>query len=191
MIGYALCGSFCTFERSISVLEGLVKSGYEVQPIMSETAYLTDTRFGKAEDFVERIEKICTRKIIHTVKDAEPLGPSMKLDALVISPCTGNTLAKIAAGITDTSVTMAAKAHLRCDRPLLLAFASNDGLSQNLQNIGRLITRRSVAFVPMVQDDPEKKPHSLVAKIEDVPRCLERLLRGEGQKRPLFLLKEP
>ncbi len=186
MIGYALCGSFCTFSRSLAVIEELVSSGKEIQPIMSETAYSTDTRFGSAADFRARIESLTGRRIIHTVRDAEPIGPSVPLEALIISPCTGNTLAKLASGITDTAVTMAAKAHLRSDRPLLIALATNDGLSQNLSNIGRLITRKSIAFVPMVQDDPIKKPHSLVARIESVPHCLELLLSGE-QMRPVFL----
>ncbi len=187
MIGYALCGSFCTFKRSVSVLSELADRGYEIQPIMSETAYSTDTRFGRAEDIVKMIESITGREIIHSIRDSEPLGPAQPLDALVISPCTGNTLAKIASGITDTAVTMAAKAHLRCDRPLLIALATNDGLSGNLSNIGKLITRRSVSFVPMVQDDPEKKPHSVVASIEEVPLCLEMLMKNGGQKLPLFL----
>ncbi len=187
MIGYALCGSFCTFKRSLKVLRELVTSGKDVQVIMSETAYSTDTRFGPAEGFIKEIETLTGRKIIHTVEAAEPLGPAVPLEALVISPCTGNTLAKIASGITDTAVTMAAKAHMRCDRPLLIALCTNDGLSQNLSNIGRLITRRSIAFVPMRQDDPVKKPHSLVAGIEEVPECLELLLGSLEQKRPLFL----
>ena len=185
MIGYAFCGSFCTFSRSVSVLRAIAAER-EVQPIMSETAYLTDTRFGKAEDFVKEIEEICGRKIIHRVKDAEPLGPNIPLEALIIAPCTGNTLAKLSLGITDTAVTMAAKAHLRCDRPLLIALCTNDGLSQNLASISRLLTRKSVAFVPMVQDDPKRKPHSLVAKIEKTSECLQLLLKGE-QMRPLFL----
>ncbi len=187
MIGYAFCGSFCTFSKSIAVMERLAESGYDIQPIMSENAYSTDTRFGNSADIVRKIESITGKEIIHTVKDSEPLGPSVPLEALVIAPCTGNTLAKIASGITDTAVTMAAKAHLRCDRPLLIALATNDGLSQNLANIGRIITRRSVAFVPLVQDSPKKKPHSLVARLEALPECLELLLTSGEQMRPLFL----
>jgi dipicolinate synthase subunit B len=186
MIGYAFCGSFCTLSRSVRVLEELVKIGYEILPIMSETAYSTDTRFGKAESFIKEIEEICSRRIVHTVEGAEPLGPRIPLVALVIAPCTGNTLAKIASGITDTAVTMAAKAHLRRDRPLLIALSSNDAMSQNLSNLGRLITHRSVYFVPLVQDDPENKPHSLVAKIEKIPECI-RLMEDSRQARPLFL----
>lgn len=160
--------------------------GYSVVPIMSERAYSTDTRFFAASDFASRIRELTGRDIIHTVRDAEPLGPKEPLDVLVISPCTGNTLAKLAGGITDTAVTMAAKAHLRQDRPLVIALASNDALSQNLGSLSRLITRRSVYFVPMRQDDPKGKPHSLVAEIELVPECVALALRGE-QKRPLFL----
>ena len=185
MIGYAFSASFCTFERSFSALRRLVESGFEVQPIMSENAFSTDTRFAKAAEFVTRVEHLTGKTVIHTVTDAEPLGPKMPLDALVIAPCTGNTLAKIANGITDTAVTMAAKAHLRRDRRLLIALATNDGMSQNLKNIGTLITRRSVYFVPMLQDDPTGKPHSLVAEMELIPDALSAALRGE-QLRPLF-----
>jgi dipicolinate synthase subunit B len=185
MIGYAMCGSFCTHERSFKVLKALVELGYEVQPILSECAYTTDTRFGKARELSERMEALCGREIIHTVESAEPLGPKKPLDALVIAPCTGNTLAKLAGGITDTSVTMAAKAHLRCDRTLLIALASNDAMSQNLGNIGKLITRRRVFFVPMKQDDPLGKPHSLVAELELIPEALSLALEGK-EIRPLF-----
>lgn len=160
--------------------------GYSVVPIMSERAYSTDTRFFAAADFCDRVRALCGCDIIHTVMDAEPLGPKDPLDILVIAPCTGNTLAKLARGITDTAVTMAAKAHLRQDRPLLIALASNDALSQNLGSLSRLITRRSVYFVPMKQDDPKGKPHSLVAEIELVPDCVEAAFRGE-QLRPLFV----
>ena len=188
MLGYALCGSFCTLSHSLKILERLVSEGREVQPIMSEVAYSTDTRFGTAKSFAERIESITGREIIHTVKDAEPLGPKTPLEALIIAPCTGNTLAKISSGITDTAVTMAAKAHLRCDRPLLIALCTNDGLSQNLMSISRLLTRRSVSFVPMRQDDPIGKPHSLVASLELLSECLTLCKRGE-QMRPIFLEK--
>ena len=186
MLGYAICASFCTFSRSLSVLEKLVLCGYEIQPIVSERAYSRDTRFFRAADFVRRVEEITGRKIIHTVEDAEPLGPKIPLDGLIIAPCTGNTLAKIANGITDTAVTMAAKAHLRCDRPLLIALATNDALSQNLSNIGRIITRKSVYFVPMRQDDPKGKPYSLVADMERIPEALAAMDKGT-QLRPIFL----
>ena len=186
MIGYAICGSFCTFRKSLDALSDLIDAGYEVQPIMSERAYSTDTRFFKAEDFKKEVYALTKRSIIHTVEAAEPLGPKTPLDALVIAPCTGNTLAKIARGITDSAVTMAAKAHLRCDRPLLIALASNDAMSQNLGNIASLITRRGVYFVPMRQDDPTGKPHSLVADMKRVPEAFLSAIRGE-QIRPVFV----
>ena len=186
MIGYAICGSFCNFSASLLALEGLVRNGYEIQPIMSERAYSTDTRFWLASEFSTRVEELCQRPIIHSIAYAEPLGPKNPLDALIISPCTGNTLAKMANGITDTAVTMAAKAHLRQDRPLLIALATNDGLSQNLSNIGRLLTRKSVYFLPMKQDDPEGKPHSLVADFSLLPKALSSMAEGR-QLRPLFL----
>lgn len=186
MIGYAFCGSFCSFSSSLAALERLVLSGEEIQPIFSERAYSTDTRFWLATEFVSRVQSLCQREIIHTVVDAEPLGPKRPLDALIISPCTGNTLAKLAHGITDSAVTMAAKAHLRQDRPLLIALASNDAMSQNLSNVGALLSRKSVFFVPMRQDDPEKKPHSLVADFSRIPESLTAMREGK-QLRPLFL----
>ena len=186
MIGYAITASFCTHKASLESLRKLCIAGYDIQPIMSENAYSIDTRFGTAADLVMQVEQLCERKIIHTVKDAEPLGPKTPLDALVIAPCTGNTLAKIANGITDTAVTMAAKAHLRRDKTLIIALASNDAMSQNLGNVAKMITRKSVFFVRMKQDDPTGKPHSLVAEMSEVPEALERALRGE-QMRPLFL----
>lgn len=178
MIGYAFCGSFCTFSRSFEVLQSLVLKGFDVQPIMSEAAYSTDTRFWRADEFRERVEAICSRKIIHTITEAEPLGPKTPLEAMIIAPCTGNTLAKLACGITDTAVTMAAKAHLRTDRTLVIALASNDALSANLKNIGTMLSRKQVYFVPMEQDDPEKKPHSLVADFSLVEDTLENALKG-------------
>ena len=186
MIGYAICGSFCSFSSSLRVLEGLIQSGEDIQPIMSERAYSTDTRFWLATEFSRRVEELCGRKIIRTIQDAEPLGPRQPLDALIISPCTGNTLSKIAHGITDSSVTMAAKAHLRCDRPLLIALASNDGMSQNLESLARLINRKSVYFVPMHQDDPQGKPHSLVSDFSLLPTALSEM-RSMRQMRPIFI----
>lgn len=186
MIGYGFCASFCTLGASYRALSKLVESGYEVQPIMSEYAYSTDTRFQSAQEFRERVEKLCGRRIIHTIADAEPLGPRDPLSALILAPCTGNTLSKLAHGITDTAVTMAAKAHLRADRPLLIALASNDAMSQNLSNISALLTRKSVYFVPLRQDDPQGKPHSLVADMSRIPESLSAMHRGE-QIRPLFI----
>ena len=160
MIGFALTGSFCTISKALEIMRNLVSRGYDILPIMSENAYNIDTRFGKAEDIRKKIREICGREIVHTIVEAEPLGPKVKLDAMVICPCTGNTLAKVANGITDTGVTMAAKAHLRNDNPLLICLASNDALSANLKNIATLISRKNVYFTPMNQDDPINKPHS-------------------------------
>ncbi len=186
MIGYAFCGSYCTFKSSLAALQALISEGRQIQPIMSENAYSTDTRFYGAREFSDMVEGLCGRSVIRTVRDAERLGPAEPLDALIIAPCTGNTLAKLANGITDTAVTMAAKAHLRSDRPLLIALASNDAMSQNLANIARLLTRKAVYLVPLEQDSPKGKPHSLVAKMSLVPECLRLMERGE-QARPLFL----
>ena len=186
MIGYAFCGSFCTHAKALTELEHLLDAGYEVQPIMSEAVWSTDTRFGAAIDLRDRVERLCSRAVIHTIVDAEPLGPARPLDALILSPCTGNTLAKIANGITDTTVCMAAKAHLRSDRPLVISLASNDALSANLRNIATLLSRKQVYFVPMVQDDPEKKPHSLVADFSLLMPTLQDAFRGK-QFRKLFL----
>ncbi|MBO5415878.1 MAG: dipicolinate synthase subunit B [Clostridia bacterium] len=179
MIGYAFCGSYCTHKASIAQLEGLVASGYDVLPIMSENVYNTDTRFGKAEELRERVFEICGREAIHTIVDSEPLGPKIALDAMIICPCTGNTLAKLAAGITDTAVCMAAKAHLRGNRPLVIALASNDALSANLKNIATLLSRKFVYFVPMFQDDPMKKPHSLIADFSLLRPTLDYAFEGK------------
>lgn len=186
MIGYAFCGSFCTIGRSLEVMKTLVADGYEILPIMSENVYSEDTRFFKAADLRREVTDICGRAIVHTVVSAEPLGPRVKLDALVISPCTGNTLAKLACGITDTSVCMAAKAHLRSDRPLLIALSTNDALSANLKNIAVMLERKNVYFVPMTQDDPEAKPHSLSACFDMLPEALELALTGKQTKK-LFI----
>lgn len=185
-LGYCLTGSHCTFSRSLSALRRLVDAGYDVQPIMSENAYNTSTRFFDADALRREVEELCGRAVIHTVRDAEPLGPRMALDLLVVAPCTGNTLAKMANGITDTAATMAIKAHLRSDRPLLIALASNDAMSANLSSLGSALMRRSVYLVPMRQDDPTGKPHSLVAELELIPECVELALAGR-QMRPIFL----
>lgn len=184
-IGYCITASHCTFSRSLAVLRQLAAQGYDIVPIMSENAYYRDTRFFIAEEFSREVETICAKPVIHTVADAEPLGPRTPLDLLIVAPCTGNTLAKIAAGITDTAATMAVKAHLRSDRPLLLAIASNDALSANLANIAAVMQRPSVYLVPLKQDDPVGKPHSLVAEIERIPECIAAAARG-AQLRPLF-----
>ena len=186
MIGYAFCGSFCTHKRSLQELLSLVGEGREILPIMSENVYNTDTRFGTATELIDRVEGITKNKVIHTVVEAEPLGPKIALDALVIAPCTGNTLAKMARGITDTAVTMAAKAHLRSDRAVVIALCSNDALSANLQSISILLERKNVFFVPMKQDDPKGKPHSLVCDFSLLKPTLEGALTGK-QIQPLFI----
>ena len=186
MIGYAMCGSFCTHKSSLAQLEALVARGFDVLPVMSETVYTTSTRFGEASELVRRVEEICSHKVIHTIVDAEPLGPAIELDAMIICPCTGNTLAKLASGITDTAVCMAAKAHLRGDRPLVITLASNDALSANMKNIAALLNRKCVYFVPMRQDDPEKKPHSLVADFSLLYPTFEAALEGK-QYRKVFI----
>ncbi len=183
-IGFAMCGSFCTHKNALAQMSELAKT-YDIVPIVSERVYSTDTYFGTADELKKSIVEISGREAIHTVVGAEPLGPKSPLDALVICPCTGNTLAKLAMGITDTSVTMAAKAHLRSDRPLIVALASNDALSANLKNIGTLLSRKCVYFVPMRQDDPEKKPHSLVADFTLLDDTLNAALVGK-QIRPYF-----
>ena len=185
MIGYAFCGSFCTHKRSLEELKKLKENGYEILPIMSENVYKTDTRFGKATDLISEVEKITQNKVVASIVDAEPLGPKIALDALIIAPCTGNTLAKMARGITDTTVTMSAKAHLRSDRPTVVALCSNDALSANLQNISILLERKNVFFVPLMQDDPKGKPHSLVSDFSLLKDTLNFALRGK-QLQPLF-----
>ena len=185
-IGYVFTASHCTLERSFRVLEGLVKEGYSVVPIMSENTYYTDTRFHACEEFSRRVEVLTGHPVVHTISDAEPLGPKTPLDLMIVSPCTGNTLAKVASGMTDTAATMAIKAHLRCDRPTILAVCSNDALSRNLSNIARMLMHKSVYLLPMRQDDPSGKPHSLVAEIEMMPEAIEAAAE-DRQLRPLFL----
>ncbi len=188
MIGYAICGSFCTHRRALETLIALRRRGFDIQPIFSEVVAHTDTRFGKAEDFLSDVTALCGHRPISSIVAAEPLGPRQVLDALIIAPCTGNTLAKIANGITDTTVCMAAKAHLRSDRPLIIALASNDALSANLCNIGKLLQRKNVYFVPMAQDDCQGKPHSLVADFTKIEEVLDSVLSGNArQLQPLFL----
>lgn len=186
MIGFAMTGSFCTHRRAISVLEQLLKQGERILPILSEKVQKTDTRFGRAQDLIAELTALTGNAPITTIEDAEPLGPQIHLDALVICPCTGNTAAKLARGITDGVVTMAAKAHLRADRPLVLALASNDALSGNLATIAALAEKKNVYLVPLSQDDPNHKPHSLVAHFDLTKETL--CLAREGrQMQPLLL----
>ncbi|MBE6759523.1 MAG: dipicolinate synthase subunit B [Ruminococcaceae bacterium] len=184
-IGYAVCGSFCTFSQTMPVLEKLAAEGADILPIMSDVAYNTDTRFGKAEQFRQRMEAACGRAIVHTIDGAEPIGPKKLLDVLVIAPCTGNTIAKLALGVTDTPVTMAAKAHLRNGRPLILAVATNDGLAASSKNIGLLMNTQNVYFVPFGQDDCDGKPNSLIAHFEQIPETISAAMEGR-QLQPLL-----
>ena len=186
MVGYALTGSFCTHKKSLETAKALINNGVSLIPILSENVKETDTRFGKSKDIIGELEEICKIKCITTIVEAEQFGPAVPLEALVISPCTGNTLAKMALGITDTSVTMTAKAHLRSSRPLLIALATNDGLSANLKNIGEMLQKKNVYFVPMRQDDPKNKPHSLVAEFDLLPAAFKKMMCGK-QIRPLFI----
>jgi dipicolinate synthase subunit B len=184
-IGFALCGSYCTFDTAIGALAGICSIYTSVTPIMSENAYKTDSRFGTAKGFIDKIEMLCGREILHTISQVEPVGPKALLDLLIIAPCTGNTIAKLALGITDTSVTMAAKAHLRNNRPILLAVSTNDGLSGNASNLGALLNRKNYFFVPFYQDDPAKKPRSLISDFDRLPDAAEAALRGV-QLQPLL-----
>ena len=185
-IGYAFCGSFCTLDRSLAVMCGLCRAGHEVFPFVSEHVASMDTRFGRAADFVAAVGRAAGRPAVSSIEDAEPFGPKIPLDLLIVAPCTGNTLAKIACGITDSTVTMAVKAHLRRDRPTLIALASNDALSQNLHNLALLLQRKAVFFLPMRQDDPEKKPHSMIAEYERIPEAIAAAQDGR-QLFPIFL----
>lgn len=171
-IGFAMCGSFCTFSKVITQLEELVNIGADVYPIMSEMSYSTDTRFGTSDEIKRKIEAITSKTIISTVKESEPIGPKGYLDILLIAPCTGNSLAKLSSGIADTSVTMAAKAHLRNQKPLVIAVSTNDGLGNAAKNIGALLNYKYVYFVPFGQDDCIKKPNSLVADMSKIKDTL-------------------
>lgn len=170
-IGFAITGSFCTFRKTLAQLEKLALTGADITPIMSDAAYSTDTRFGTAQGFISRIETACKKPVIHTITAAEPIGPQGLLDLLVIAPCTGNTLAKLAAGICDSCVTLAAKAHLRNRRPVLIAVSTNDGLGNAAKNIGVLLNSKNIYFVPFGQDDCENKPNSLVADMSLIPEA--------------------
>ena len=164
--GFAMCGSFCTFEKVMEQMRAIAEKGYRLLPIMSYQASSTDTRFGKAEEINARVEEICGHKILKTIVEVEPIGPKGMVDLMIVAPCTGNTLAKLAQGITDTPVTMAVKSTLRIGRPVLIAFSTNDALSASAQHIGRLMNTKNIFFVPLSQDDPEKKPNSAASNFE-------------------------
>ena len=185
-IGFILTGSFCTFSKTIPKIKELIDKGAEVLPIMSYNAYNMDTKFGKAKDIIDEIETITKKEIIHTITDAEPIGPKNLTDIMIIAPATGNTIAKLAYDIIDTPATMAAKSHLRNDNPLIIAPSTNNGLSGNAENIGKLLNRRNYYFVPFRQDNPITKPRSIVFDPEYIPKTVEYALKRE-QIQPILL----
>lgn len=178
-IGVALTGSFCTYSKAFPQIEVLVKEGAAVQTIFSNASQTIDSRFGSSEEFKKRAEELTGRTPIYTIPEAEPIGPKAYLDILVILPCTGNTMAKLASGITDGPVLMAAKAHLRNEKPLVLSIATNDALSMNLKNIGLLMNTKHIYFVPFGQDDPVKKPNSMIAHTDRLIKTVELALEGK------------
>lgn len=185
VIGFAVCGSFCTFSQVFPVMEQLAQE-YTVIPIFSQVASTLNTRFGTAASHLQRAADICGTKPLTAIQEAEPIGPKKLLDALVIAPCTGNTLAKLSHGVADTSVTMAAKSHLRNGRPVVVAISTNDALAGAAENIGRLLVRKNYYFVPFGQDDAAEKPTSLVADFRQIPPTLALALEGK-QLQPLLL----
>lgn len=184
-IGFALCGSFCTYEKAFGAMEA-VASIHTVTPIFSHSSYTMDSRFGTAAKHIARASEICGREPLHTISQVEPIGPKKLLDALIIAPCTGNTLAKLAHSIADGPVTMAAKSHLRNGRPVLIAVSTNDALAGAAENIGKLLGRKHYYFVPFGQDDPQKKPTSMVADFTKVLPALEAALAGQ-QYQPMLV----
>ena len=178
-IGFAIIGSFCTHEKIKGVVRKLVEEGNRVIPIFSNMSQTINSRFGDARDFIIAIQEITGEHGIFTLQEAEPIGPKAYLDVMIIAPCTGNTMAKLCAGITDSPVLMAAKAHMRNEKPVVIAVSTNDALGANLKNIGELMNTKNVYFVPFGQDDYEKKPKSMVAHFERVPDTIEEALRGK------------
>jgi dipicolinate synthase subunit B len=185
-IGFAICGSYCTFKNVFEEIGKLKKAGYDIIPIMSENAYNLDTRFGDAVYWQKRLKEITEKQIIHTIPQAEPIGPKKLLDALIVAPCTGNTLAKLATGVTDTAVTLAAKAHLRNGRPLIIAPSTNDALSNAAKNIGALLNYKNLYFVPFGEDNFAGKPASMVADFSQIQDTLEMALKGK-QVQPIII----
>lgn len=185
-IGFALTGSFCTYHKVIPEIKKLKDAGAKIIPIMSEASSSTDTRFGKAADFIKEIEEITESTCITTIKDAEPIGPKKLLDALIVAPATGNSISKIANGIADTTVTLAVKSHLRNLRPVLIAVSTNDGLGNNAKNIGILANKKNIYLVPFGQDDFKEKANSLVAKMDLIIPALKEALSGR-QIQPLLI----
>lgn len=188
-VGFAMCGSYCVFSKVFPALESLLEAGAEVYPILSENAASTDSRFGKASEHRAHLEALTGRKVICTIAEAEPIGPKRMLDILAVVPCTGNTMAKLAAGIADTTVTLAVKAHLRNERPVVIAVSSNDALAGNAASLGRLLDRRGFYFVPFGQDDPFGKPRSLVADFSRTAETVAAALEGK-QIQPMVFDKQ-
>ena len=184
-VGFAMCGSFCTFDAVFPVLEEVAKS-HRVFPILSNAAATIDSRFGTAQAHIEKITNLCGQKPMCTIPEVEPIGPKKLLDALIIAPCTGNTLAKLAHSIADSPVTMAAKSHLRNGRPILIAISTNDALAGAAENIGKLLGKKHYFFVPFGQDDPHKKPTSIVANFSQIPEALVQMAEGK-QLQPILL----
>ena len=184
-IGFAMCGSFCTYSNVFPVME-LLSRDYHITPIFSDAAYTIDSRFGTAKEHIETAAEICGVESLHTIPQVEPVGPKKLFDILVIAPCTGNTLAKLAHSIADTPVTMAAKSHLRNGRPILVAVSTNDALGGAAENIGKLLARKHYYFVPFGQDDASGKPTSMVADFTKIPQALEAALEGR-QIQPILL----
>jgi dipicolinate synthase subunit B len=178
-LGICMCGSFCTYAPVFEKIKQLRELGINLYPVMSEAAQSTDSRFGKGCEFRSQLCEICGRDVITTVAQAEPIGPKNNLDAMLVAPCTGNTLAKLNHGITDGAVTMACKAHLRNNKPLIIALATNDALGVNLQNIGGLMIRKNIYFVPFGQDDCIKKPMSMIAHFNDIVPTIEAAYMGK------------
>ncbi len=177
-IGVAITGSYCTYEKVFGELKKLSETGADLYPIFSDHASTTDSRFGKCSDFLKQAEDLTGKKPITTIPDAEPIGPNALFDILVIAPCTGNTLSKLANGISDTPVLMAAKAHLRNNRPLVVALSTNDALGMNLKNIGILLNTKNIYFIPFGQDNYKSKPNSMIAHIEFLTDTIEQALKG-------------
>lgn len=184
-IGFAMCGSFCTYSSVFPVIEQLAAE-HQIIPILSNTSYSTDSRFGSAEDHIALVSSICKRTPLHAITGVEPIGPKQMLDLLIIAPCTGNTIAKLAHSIADTPVTMAAKSHLRNGRPILIAISTNDALGGTAENIGKLLARKHYYFVPFRQDDPFGKPTSMVADFSKIPDAVEAAICGM-QLQPILL----
>lgn len=184
-LGVALCGSYCTYQVVFEQLEKLVALGVDIYPIMSTNAYTTDTRFGTANEFILRLESLTGKKIIHTIVEAEPLGPKNLIDAIMIAPCTGNTMAKLAYGVTDTPVLMAAKGLMRNQKPVIIALATNDGLGLSFKNIGLLLNSKNIYFVPLGQDDYINKPNSMVSHMAFIPETIEQAIQNK-QLHPVF-----